>query len=491
MNGLELGQGLLVAGRYRLEAHLGEGGMGTVWSALHVVTRRAVAMKFLRAEHQHRDDLRKRFLQEARAASALRHPNVIEVLDVFELEDHLPVMVMELLEGETLGSKLTRDERLSLEETAAIMLPVIDAVACAHAAGIVHRDLKPENIFLAQADGLTVKVLDFGIAKLSAEHYVDQSQAVAVTAAGSVLGTPRYMAPEQLHNRDVDHRADIWSLGTMLYECLSGVRPIEGENMPEVVGRLLSGAIMPLKELAPDLPAELAAQIQQMLARDPVQRPEDLGVLTDVLERYRARVRSNQPAARARSGQRPQKTGAPERVRASEPPRVSRPASRAGFSERSEQTRASAFPYPAAGSTPGTGADVQPRAPRARLFWIGAACVLLLGLGLLSRLLGGESSIPRLNVDASVEAMTPALQSAPSSSSQLERSFGSAEGPSASTEASTPSAVERAVSGRPKPAAGKDARKARRTKVAAGMEQAPRGATLAAPDEAALFSGRK
>jgi len=315
MTGPEMAQGNLVAGRYRLDRHLGEGGMGTVWSAVHVVTRRAVAMKFLRTELQQKNDVKQRFLREAQAASALRHPNVVEVLDVFDLEDRSPVMVMELLDGETLGQKLTRDERLSTEETAAIMAPVVAAVGSAHAAGIVHRDLKPENIFLAQTpEGLLVKVLDFGIAKLSAEHYADQGQSVLVTEAGSMLGTPCYMAPEQISNAGVDYRADIWSLGVMLYECLSGTRPIEGQNMAEVVARLLSEAITPLDRLAPELPHELTAMVQQMLSRDPKRRPQDLQDISRVLGRYTHVRVSNFGSPRSRSSSFERVSPAVERI---------------------------------------------------------------------------------------------------------------------------------------------------------------------------------
>src|SRR5688572_30445554 len=123
-----LAKGALIAGRYRLEDHLGEGGMGSVWSATHTVTRRSVAMKFLKDSVRHRKDLRERFLREAAAASALKHPNVVEIIDVFDFAEGCPVLVMELLQGETLGAKLQRDERLSMEETAALILPVVSAV---------------------------------------------------------------------------------------------------------------------------------------------------------------------------------------------------------------------------------------------------------------------------------------------------------------------------------------------------------------------------
>jgi serine/threonine protein kinase len=283
----EIAKGSLIAGRYRLERSLGEGGMGVVWAATHVVTRRSVAMKFLRQSLQNKDEVRQRFLREAQAASALRHTNVVEVIDVFDLEDHSPAMVMELLDGETLGEKLVRDERLSTEETAAIMLPVISAVGSAHSLGIVHRDLKPDNIFLARSGGgVVVKVLDFGIAKLSAEHYAAFGGSAMVTEAGSMLGTPCYMAPEQITNVGVDHRADIWSLGVILYECLSGTRPIEGHNTGEVIARLMNEAIAPLERVAPELPHDLAAVVQRALSRDMKRRPQELGELAKVVSQY-------------------------------------------------------------------------------------------------------------------------------------------------------------------------------------------------------------
>ncbi len=279
--------GGMIGGRYRLDRLLGEGGMGRVWSATHVVTRRAVAIKFLKEAVQHKSDVKQRFLREATAASALRHPNVVEVIDVFDLDDQSPVMVMELLEGETLGAKLAREERLSAEETSALMLPVIDAVSAAHALGIVHRDLKPENIFIARSGATSrVKVLDFGIAKLSAEHYLEIGQSVLETEAGAILGTPCYMAPEQLTSSGVDHAADMWSLGVILYECLSGTRPVEGRNLAEVIARLLNGVITPLERLAPELPHDLTAIVQQMLSRDVKRRPQDLSELIKVLTRY-------------------------------------------------------------------------------------------------------------------------------------------------------------------------------------------------------------
>ena len=158
---------------------------------------------------------------------------MIQIFDLFELDDLTPVMVMELLDGESLAHRLDRCGVLPVSETVRIVSTVADALASAHTKGIVHRDLKPENIFLAQgSDGTTQpKVLDFGIAKL-----LDDAAGVQLTATGVALGTPHYMAPEQAFGEgDVDHRADIWSLGVVLYECLTGVRPVEGQNVRQLV----------------------------------------------------------------------------------------------------------------------------------------------------------------------------------------------------------------------------------------------------------------
>src|SRR5450755_90628 len=197
-------------------------------------------------------------------------------------------MVMELLRGETLGSKLARDQWLSMEETAALLLPVVSAVGTAHSLGIVHRDLKPDNLFLEERpDSPRVKVLDFGIAKLTAEYYLARGLSALHTDAGSMLGTPYYMAPEQASGEvAVDHRADVWSIGVILYECLSGTRPIEGENLTQVVSRLMSAGIIPLERLAPELPHDVTAIVMQMLSRDPLRRPDGLREVSKVLSRY-------------------------------------------------------------------------------------------------------------------------------------------------------------------------------------------------------------
>jgi serine/threonine-protein kinase len=291
---VELAPEAVIAGRYSLERCIGKGGMGSVWAATHRVTRARVALKFLRVPADDRASLRERFLAEARAATAIEHPNVIQVIDVFELDDHTPVMVLDLLEGETLGERLDREEQLDVRETASVLLPVASAVAKAHELGIVHRDLKPENIFLAEAEGAVVPmVLDFGIAKLL-EHSAE-AEAV-VTGTGVMLGTAGYMAPEQgFGEKDIDGRADLWAFGVMLYECLSGVKPIEADNLGQYLKRLMDHAITPLEVLEPDLDPEVTALVGRLLARERDERPDDLVELLAVLGRF-----ADEPAAMPR-----------------------------------------------------------------------------------------------------------------------------------------------------------------------------------------------
>ena len=279
--------GEVIAKRYRLDHELGRGGMGIVWAATHLVTRKRCAIKFLKGPADAWTDRRRRFLREARAASAIDHHNVLQVTDLFELEDETPVIVMELLIGETLRDKLAREGRLPLADTASILFQVISAVQSGHELGIVHRDLKPENIFLARGpSGEQVKVLDFGIAKLLSRD-AEAPETDSLTSTGSILGTPSYMAPEQTEGEiDVDHRADIWALGIITYECLAGVRPVQGANVVKVAINLAAKGIEPLEDHLPDLPPEITRLVARMLARERKERPQDLKQVLEVLSRY-------------------------------------------------------------------------------------------------------------------------------------------------------------------------------------------------------------
>jgi eukaryotic-like serine/threonine-protein kinase len=268
--------GQILADRYELRDIMGRGGFGEVWSALDRTDGRMRAVKFLMGPALLRPDGRARFLTEARIANAFVHPHLVQVHDVLHLESDLLAIVMELLEGQTLGQRLSEREPLTLREVAGIMGPIVSATIAIHERGIVHRDIKPDNIFLARTPFSIVlaKLLDFGIAKLT-DHGVS-----SFTATGTTLGTPCYMAPEQAYgDKDVDTRADIFALGVVLYECLSGIRPIEATNLMQYVKQLGGSAIVPLEELQPDLPQEVTSVVMRMLSPDRTQRPSLEAVL--------------------------------------------------------------------------------------------------------------------------------------------------------------------------------------------------------------------
>jgi serine/threonine protein kinase len=477
-----ISEGSLIAGRYRLERLLGEGGMGRVWSATHTVTRRAVAIKFLKEAVQHKPDLKQRFLREASAASSLRHPNVVEVIDVFDLEDQTPVMVMELLEGETLGAKLAREERLSTEETAAIMIPVVAAVTVAHSMGVVHRDLKPENIFISKTGGPAgIKVLDFGIAKLSAEHYLQLGQSVLETEAGAILGTPCYMAPEQLSGSGVDHLADIWSLGVILYECLSGTRPVEGRNLAEVIARLMNGAITPLERLAPELPHEVSAIVQQMLSRDLKRRPQDLSELTKMLGRYsHVRVSAVPPTPTVVSGvdRLPEPTPGSRKPRKPEAPnRTMQSAPALGLDTAPVDST------DPTSSTPATPENRKRALPMLYAFGAGGVVAVVVILGLFSRPSAQPSSTATGQPSAlATPAQTPAAV-IPTASAALPTATASASAPGSAPQASASSTAKTAPD---RTTAG-----AKRPSTSPSPRPPATSTTKGESSDGVLFSGRK
>lgn len=269
--------------------------MGAVWEALHLVTLKPVALKVLKP-HGSDATSAQRFLREARAASAVRHPNVVKIHDVLEMEGSL-FMVMDFLEGESLEEHLEREPKMPLGRASRVLGPVVEAVRAAHAVGIVHRDLKPANIFLVGPKGNDeplVQVLDFGIAKMlsregESEGGADRNK---LTATGAVLGTPYYMAPEQAWGEAVDPRADIWSLGVVVYECLAGCRPFEGDSVGQLLKAIAIQSYIPLDEVDPNLPRTVTDLVRRMIKTDRNERLSDLSELSVELERYAQGERS-------------------------------------------------------------------------------------------------------------------------------------------------------------------------------------------------------
>jgi serine/threonine-protein kinase len=265
------GIGDLIAGKYRIASVLGEGGMGTVFAARHELLDVQVAVKLLWPALAQDASLVDRFLREARAVARLRSEHVAHVMDVGTLPNGQPYIVMEHLEGEDLEQRLRRVGRLSVEEAVDCVLQALEAVAHAHSAGIVHRDLKPENLFVAGTpDGREiVKVLDFGIAKLcDATQRQSDARPGVLTAEHTTLGSPHYMAPEQVRDsRQVDHRADIWALGAILYELVTGEKAFPGVSVGEIFGAVTHGALTQARAFRPDAPAQLDTAIMRCLTR--------------------------------------------------------------------------------------------------------------------------------------------------------------------------------------------------------------------------------
>jgi eukaryotic-like serine/threonine-protein kinase len=271
--------GDVIAGKYRLEALLGEGGMGTVWRAINVQLEAPVALKLIRTELD-RSSLAKRLKQEARAAAKLGHPAIVRVFDVGDSDLGDPYIVMELLNGRTLGRLLLTEQRLSAVQGVQLLLPVAEALMAAHSKGIIHRDLKPDNVFLAyEGEQLQPKLLDFGIAKLTD----DSGQNLQLTRTGAVMGSPEYMSPEQARGQDnIDHRTDIWSFCVVLYETLSGVSPFSGANYNSLLRAIVENEPQSLIDLlAADPP--LWEIVKRGLCKDVTQRYQTMGELGKAL----------------------------------------------------------------------------------------------------------------------------------------------------------------------------------------------------------------
>jgi len=251
--------------RYRLERPLGHGGMASVYLGRDSELDRPVAVKLL-AENAAADaGLRERFVREARMAARLSHPNVVSIYDAGE-DDGRPYIVMECVQGETLSELLARRGRLPPKEARALALQAARGLAHAHAAGLVHRDIKPQNLLLRE-DG-TLKIADFGIARAA--------DGTALTQVGTVLGTAAYLAPEQALGEEVGPAADVYSLGAVLYELLTGRPPYEFDSLADLADKQRRHAIAPVRELAPDVPRDLEDVVMRCLARNPAYRPANL-----------------------------------------------------------------------------------------------------------------------------------------------------------------------------------------------------------------------
>ncbi len=335
-----LSEGDYLEGRYRIVRQIGEGGMGVVYEAEHVLLKRKCAVKVLHPAEADDKSMIARFKVEARSSANIRHPNIVEVMDFGLTPDNRPFFVMEFLTGESLAAKLDRVGRFATGEAVEVADSILSGLVVAHRSGIIHRDLKPENILLSRGDDkrVTVKILDFGISKI-----IGGTPSVApppitgdnpkLTQAGIVLGTPGYMAPETLFGAmEVDSRADLFSVGVLLFEMLTGRRPFRGADAHEIMVATASKPVPRPRSLRPDISEAMERLLLSALAKDPddrIRTAQDF--LTDLAAAAVGRVPSDAPPVKTRVGVPSIMPGAQQHVAPTEqaatapPPRLSVP----------------------------------------------------------------------------------------------------------------------------------------------------------------------
>ena len=253
-------------GPYRVANVVGVGGMGRVYKGINPTIRSRVAIKVLSHDCADQPDLVERFFAEARAVNLIRHENIVNVLDLARLADGRPYIVMEFLDGSPLAGLLSQLGQIPLGTLARWTLEVLAGLGAAHAKSVVHRDLKPDNIFITRHG--RAKILDFGVAKLASE----QRDGISRTRAGSLLGTPHYMSPEQAQSLPTDARADIYAVGVILYEAATGHRPLDGESVFEILRKQVEEEPPPPRRFAPDMPPAYERVIVRAMAKDPARR---------------------------------------------------------------------------------------------------------------------------------------------------------------------------------------------------------------------------
>ncbi len=286
----------LVAGKYQLIKMIGRGGMGSVWEGRHTTLGTRVAIKFIEAEYAGSEEAVSRFDNEAKAAAKIDSKHAIKIYDHGVTDDGKPYIVMEMLTGEPLDKRIERLGRIPLQDVARIFQQVCRGLGRAHEHGIIHRDLKPENIFLCTTpdeDEEYAKVLDFGIAKIKGAAGQQLSNS---TKTGAVLGTPYFMSPEQARGlRDIDHRTDLWSLGVIVFKCVTGVLPFDGESLGDLLVKICTTQIPVPSQVLPGLPPAFDAWFARALEREPQKRFASAHEMSDALS-YACGVSVRRPA---------------------------------------------------------------------------------------------------------------------------------------------------------------------------------------------------
>jgi serine/threonine protein kinase len=297
--------GDIINGKYLIEAFIGEGGVGLVAAAQNIELDERVALKFLRPEMLVQTDIVARFMREAKAACSIKSEYVASVYDVGTMADGAPFLVMEYLEGKDLGSVILQRGTIGYREATEYVMQTCEALAVAHAKGVVHRDIKPENLFLTSRAGMSViKVLDFGISKAALTGSIFGS-ALPLVKTVNLMGTPLYMSPEQVRCADtVDSRSDIWSLGMVLYELLTGTLPVSATSITELCAAILESPLASISNYRTDLPPGYVAVLERCLEKDPNRRFQNVAELAMAFMPFapkRARICAERAAQALRS----------------------------------------------------------------------------------------------------------------------------------------------------------------------------------------------
>jgi serine/threonine-protein kinase len=276
--------GKLAANRYKVQKRLGEGGMGEVYMAEHVAIEKRIALKVLRLEYSQKSEVVARFLQEAKSASRIKHPNVVDVFDFGQLEDGRFFLALEFLNGNDLAEEIRQQGLLPTSRIVPIMMQVCRALSAAHASGVVHRDLKPENIFLNRTDDgeESVKLVDFGIAQMRTIGDGGANNP-RLTKAGTIFGTPEYMAPEQAGGKDTDLRSDVYAIGIILYELFAGRVPFAGTTLVHTLTMHLTETAKPISSHGRQVSPELEAMVAKAISKDPKDRFQTMSALAEAL----------------------------------------------------------------------------------------------------------------------------------------------------------------------------------------------------------------